>query len=180
MQKIGLCIAAVVSVSALFWSVNVFAKQEQSVTKVLNLSAHIENKKFFSYKVTKFGFENSDLKVTYNSESFKFAPISTHMIVETDIPLDFASGLEIIPTKLDSQCLSIQGEKVKEGFAHYSLDQQELTRGKITKLSQFNSHDDLYLKDYREFEISFDPIPDVDVRRSDCSGEAILLVSLDF
>lgn len=151
-----------------------------SKTIDLYLSAHIENEDFFSYSVTKFGFDDSNLVVDYNNSEERFYSKATDIILETDIPIGFTAGFELIPTKLDSVCENAKGEQVQKDFANYWVEEEKLIEGSPIHYDTFNNDSGLYRNDKRRFTVSFDSLPGFDVKKAYCSGSATLLASLDF
>ncbi|MFM2586632.1 hypothetical protein [Vibrio campbellii] len=100
--------------------------------------------------------------------------------METDIPKGFSAGFELIAAKLNSSCESASGDVLKSGFAHYWIDDEELSEGDSLHFEHFNNASALYLNDKRPFTVSFDALPNFDVSRAYCKGAATLIVSLDF
>ena len=153
---------------------------ETSQTKLLHLSAHLENEDFFDYQVTKFGFDESHLVVDYNRNAEQFYAESTDLILETDIPVGFSAGFELIAKELSSNCENAAGETVQKDFASYWLDGEKLVVDLPRNFDSFNNPSSLYLKDKREFTVTFDALPGFDPNKAYCKGSATLLVSLDF
>ncbi|WP_206384392.1 hypothetical protein, partial [Vibrio lentus] len=151
-----------------------------SQTKVFQLSAHIDNESFFAYQVTKFGFDHSHLVVDYNLNTQRFNSESTAIILETDIPVGFSAGFELIAKELSSVCENTAGDIVQQDFASYWLDGELLIEELPFHFSSFNNPSSLYLNDKREFTVSFDTLPGFDANKAYCNGAATLLVSLDF
>ncbi|CAH1606263.1 conserved exported hypothetical protein [Vibrio jasicida] len=156
------------------------ALADTSQTKVLQLSAHIDNEDFFAYQVTKFGFEDSHIIVDYNPSDERFYSESTDMILETDIPVGFSAGFELIAKELSSVCENAAGETVQSDFASYWVDGERLFQDAPIHFDKFNNASTLYLNDKREFTVNFDALPSLDVDKAYCKGSATLLVSLDF
>lgn len=153
---------------------------ETSQTKVLQLNAHIDNEDFFSYQVTKFGFDESQLLVNYNRFTESFYSESTDLILETDIPVGFSAGFELVAKNLSSVCENAAGEIVQKDFASYWIDGEELFQDAPLHFDSFNNASRLYLNDNREFTVNFEALPNFDVSKAYCKGAATLLVSLDF
>ncbi|WP_104047928.1 hypothetical protein [Vibrio jasicida] len=156
------------------------ALADTSQTRVLQLSAHIDNEDFFAYQVTKFGFDNSHIIVDYNRSDERFYSESTDIILETDIPVGFSAGFELIAKELSSVCENAAGETVQNDFATYWVDGERLFQGTALHFDSFNNASALYLNDKRGFTVSFDALPGFDVNKAYCKGSATLLVSLDF
>ncbi|WP_104023708.1 hypothetical protein [Vibrio hyugaensis] len=156
------------------------ALADTSQTKVLQLSAHIDNEDFFAYQVTKFGFDDSHIIVDYNRSDERFYSESTDIILETDIPVGFSAGFELVAKELSSVCENAAGETVQNDFATYWVDGEKLLQETTLHFDSFNNASALYLNDKREFTVSFDALPGFDVNKAYCKGSATLLVSLDF
>lgn len=167
--------------SLTFYGLNTLAND--SITKVLQLSAHIDNEKFFSYKITKFDFDDTELIVNYNQSTEQFYSASTDVVLETDIPLGFPAGFELIATELSSYCKNAEGTVVENDFANYWLDGEKLVQGSSLHFDSFNNFyhpSAFFLNDKRPFTVSFNSLPNFDVRKAYCQGAATLVVSLDF
>ncbi|CAH1536840.1 conserved exported hypothetical protein [Vibrio owensii] len=167
-------------VSLMFFSSMVLA--DDSITKILNLSAHIENNDFFSYKVTKFDFVVPELTIKYNYETEQFDSASTEVVLETDVPLSFPAGFELIATDLSSYCEDASGAVLAHDFANYFYDGKKLVRESSLSFDSFNNSyhpDAFFLNDKRLFTVSFNSIPGLDVSKAYCQGAATLVVSLD-
>lgn len=156
------------------------ASVDASQTKVLQLSAHIDNEDFFAYQVTKFGFDDSHIIVDYNRSDERFYSESTDIVLETDIPVGFSAGFELIAKDLSSICENAAGERVQNDFASYWVDGEKLFQDEPIHFDSFNNASALYLNDKREFTVSFDALPGFNVNKAYCKGSATLLVSLDF
>lgn len=170
-NKLNLCLLL------FFSSVSIAAASQ---TRVLQLNAHIDNEKFFSYQVTKFGFDESNLIVDYNRSAERFYSQSTNVVLETDIPVGFSAGFELISKDLTSTCEDSAGEIVQKDFASYWIEGEVLSESNSVHFDSFNNANSLYLNDKREFTVNFDSTSGLDVKKAYCKGSATLVVSLDF
>ncbi len=130
--------------------------------------------------MTKFGFDESHIVVDYNHNAEQFYAESTYIILETDIPVGFSAGFELIAKELSSTCENAAGETVQKGFASYWLDGEELVLDSPLHFDSFNNSSSMYLKDKRDFTVNFDALPGFEPNKAYCKGSATLLVSIDF
>ncbi|GLR05570.1 hypothetical protein GCM10007906_31580 [Vibrio hyugaensis] len=155
------------------------ALSSNSVTKVLPLSAEIQNEKFFSYRIKEFKFKQPRLQVEVDRATGELKSIETKLIVTTDVPSSFSAGYKISTNVLVSECFDNKGNSTKADFAEHTLDGEVLSVGKeITLNDFFTNRDTLWVE--KEFKIDFDNDVQVDVEDERCSGKVTLSIGLDF
>jgi hypothetical protein len=155
------------------------AMSSNSVTKVLPLSAEIQNEKFFSYRIKEFKFKDPSLKVDVNRATGELKTIDTKLIVTTDVPSSFSAGYKISTNVLLSECFDHKGNPTKSNFAEHTLDGEVLSVGKEIRLDDFfTDRDTLWVE--KGFRIDFDNNVQVDVEDERCSGKVTLSIGLDF
>lgn len=164
-------------IAILIFSRTVFSSE--SIIKIINLSTVVENEKSYSYTIDEFKFEQPDLSVEVNKNSNNLMPVSTNLILKTNVPSNFPAGYVVTAKELNSRCESASGEVTAENFAHYILGETELVLNNDVFFDDLEPMQD-GLGITKKFMITFDDLADVSLKTSRCKGNAILIASLDF
>lgn len=148
--------------------------------RTLNISADIENEKFFSYTINRFEFEDSSLMIEVDPVTKKLKSKQTKLIISTTVPSNFSSGYTIVSNTLKSECERTKGNVLISDFAHYYIDNQELKEHGEIHLDDFMTNkENLWIK--KDFYIRFDNIDDsVNLETDHCYGEVVLTAGLEF
>ncbi|WP_152447466.1 hypothetical protein [Vibrio owensii] len=149
-------------------------------SKELTLSAKIERSKFFSYKITKFGFDEEFFELDYNFNLGKFNNINTLLQIKTDIPTSVSNvGYDLMVSEAHSECKEYGTENVlADSFGHYYLSGEEIEIDDVISY-KFSPEKEQY-QDSLEFAVEFDELPVETIKRSACGGAASIVIGLDF
>ncbi|WCE32216.1 hypothetical protein [Vibrio sp. SCSIO 43137] len=146
--------------------------------KKLSLTAVIENKKFFSYRITEFRFETPDLRVDIDMNTGQLEPVNTQLIVSTDIPSIFDAGYKITPSFVGGECVDHDGKFTSAVYPKYVLGDQKLDSGVEVKFTDF-SKDKNHLWVKKNFLVTFNHRANLNKDKK-CSGAIALTIGLDF
>lgn len=150
--------------------------------RTLDLTANIENEKFFSFSINEFYFTEKNMTIEVDHKKNELVDQSTKLIISTDVPTSMNLGVKYIVESnlLTSSCTNINGDLIVKDFAHYFLGENELIEGEGVVLDDFEKDSDMLRKE-KDFYIKFDAINSmVNFDEDRCSGEVVLTVGLDF
>jgi len=161
----------------LLFSFPLFSAPMTKVNETLTLTANIENKKFFSYRITEFKFETPDLQVDIDMTTGQLEPVNTKLIVRTNIPSIFDAGYKIMPSFFGGECVNHDGAFTSPVYPEYVLDGQRLYSGREIKLNDF-SKDKSFLWVEKNFLVRFNHRANL-ITDKKCSGTILLTIGLD-